>query len=77
MTETMHFVQTFKKEGRRYISGQPQACKTSDQALSMGLRAADRMAGVVVFSVTGEPEFGECDPPVVLALHGDIPQGAF
>lgn len=77
MTETMHFVQTFTKQGRRYISGQPQSCKTSDHALSRGLRAAERMAGVVVFSITGEPEFGEFDAPVVLARHGDVPQDAF
>lgn len=25
------------------------------------------------FSVTGEPEFGEFEPPVVLARYGEVP----
>lgn len=73
MTETTHFVQTFKKQGRRLIGGAPQQCKNPDQARLKGLRASDSAAGVVVFSVTGEPEFGESDPPVVLARYGEIP----
>jgi hypothetical protein len=73
MPITEHFVQTFKKQGRRLIGGQPQSYKTPDQARVRGLRASDTAAGVVVFSVTGEPEFGEFDPPVVLARYGEIP----
>jgi hypothetical protein len=38
-----------------------------------GLKASDTAAGVVVFSVTGEPEFGEFDAPVVLARYGEVP----
>lgn len=74
MAETSHFVQTFKKQGRRLIGGQPEMCKTPDQARMRGLRASDHSIGVVVFSVTGEPEFGEFEPPVVLARYGEIPQ---
>ncbi|MDB5552812.1 MAG: hypothetical protein JWL86_2796 [Rhizobium sp.] len=74
MAETAHFVQTFKKQGKRLVASQPQPFKTPDQARLRGLRAADSAAGVVVFSVTGEPEFGEFDAPVVLARYGEVPQ---
>lgn len=73
MAETSHFVQTFKKQGRRLIGGQPQQCKTPDQARVKGLRASDTAIGVVVYSITGEPEFGEFDAPVVLASYGEVP----
>lgn len=72
MPKTSHFVQIFGKRGRRLISGHPEECKTSDQAFDRALRALDRAAGVVVFSVTGEPEFGEVEPPVVLARYGEV-----
>jgi hypothetical protein len=74
MAETSHFVQTFKKQGRRLVGSPPQPFKTPDQARVRGLKASDTAAGVVVFSVTGEPEFGEFDAPVVLARYGEVPQ---
>ncbi|MDB5618545.1 hypothetical protein [Tardiphaga sp.] len=74
MAETSHFVQTFKKQGRRLVASQPQPFKTPDQARLRGLKASDAADGVVVFSVTGEPEFGDFDAPVVLARYGEVPQ---
>jgi hypothetical protein len=74
MSQTEHFVQTFKKQGRRLVARQPERCKNPDQARLRGLRASDSADGVVVFSVTGEPEFGEFEPPVVLARYGELPQ---
>jgi hypothetical protein len=53
MAETSHFVQTFKKQGRRLVGSPPQPFKTPDQARVRGLKASDTAAGVVVFSVTG------------------------
>jgi hypothetical protein len=73
MSLTEHFVQTFKKQGRRLIPKPPERCKGPDHAKIRGERAAEYSDGVVVFSVTGEPEFGEFEPPVVLARHGDVP----
>lgn len=74
MSETLHFVQTFKKKGRALVGSPLEKCKTSDQARMRGLRASDHAAGVVVFSVTGEAEFNEFDPPVVIARYGEVPR---
>jgi hypothetical protein len=63
-----------KQQGRRLVARQPERCKSPDQARVRGLRASDTADGVVVFSVTGEPEFGEFEAPVVLARYGEIPQ---
>lgn len=71
MAETSHFVQTFKKQDRRLLASQPQLYKTPDQARLRDLKAADTAAGVVMFSVTGEPEFGAFDAPVVPARYGE------
>jgi hypothetical protein len=73
MSVTEHFVQTFKRQGRRLIAKQPERCKGPDQARARGERAAGHADGVVVFSVTGEPEFGEFEPPAVLARYGEVP----
>lgn len=73
MAQTDHFVQTFKKQRGRLVPGQPQKFKTPDQARIRGLKASDSAIGVVVFSVTGEPEFGEFESPVVLARYGEVP----
>lgn len=71
--KTDHFVQTFKKQGRRLIAGPPQVCKTPEQARARGLKASEHSDGVLVFSVTGEPEFDEFDAPVVMASYGEVP----
>lgn len=73
MAVTEHFVQTFKRQGRRLIAKQPERCKGADQAKLRAERAAQHSDGVVAFSVTGEPEFGEFDAPVVLMRRGDLP----
>lgn len=74
MPETSHFVQTFKKKGRMLVGSPLEKCKTSDQARMRGLRASDHALGVLVFSVTGEPEFDEFDAPVVIASYGEVPE---
>ncbi|MGM4992690.1 hypothetical protein [Tardiphaga sp. 841_E9_N1_2] len=73
MSETEHFVQVFKRDGRRLVGQQPERCKSPEQARVRGARAAEHAAGVLVFSVTGEPEFGEFEPPVVLQRYGEVP----
>ncbi|WP_398471530.1 hypothetical protein [Tardiphaga sp.] len=73
MSETQHFVQKFRKKGRMLIGAQPELCKTPEQAKVRGEKAAEHSVGVVVFSVTGEPEFGEFESPVVVAKYGETP----
>jgi hypothetical protein len=73
MAVTELFVQTFKRQGRRLIAKQVERCKGVDQARARGERAAERADGVIVFSITGEPEFGEFEAPMVLARFGDVP----
>lgn len=62
-----------QQEGPIARRGHLERCKSVDQAKVRGERAAEHSAGVVVFSVTGEPEFGEFEPPVVVAKYGEIP----
>lgn len=73
MAQTEHFVQTFRKQGKRLVGKPPERCKGPDHARARAHRAAEQADGVVAFSITGEPEFGEFDPPLVLAKHGDTP----
>lgn len=74
--QTDHFVQTFKRQGKRLVANQPEKCRDEFQAKRRGLKAAEHAAGVLVFSVTGEPEFNEFEAPVVVERYGDVPENA-
>ena len=74
MPRTDHFVQRFRRKGRALIASQPEPCKSLQAALDRAARVADSAAGVAVVAVTGEPEFGEYEPPVVIASYGDVPE---
>lgn len=71
--QTDHFVQTFKRQGKKLVASQPERCRDEIQARKRGQKAAEYAAGVLVFSVSGEPEFNEYEPPVVLSRFGDVP----
>jgi hypothetical protein len=73
MPETLHFVQRFQKNGRRFVGRQPELCASADHALSRGKRAAEDAAGVVVYSLVCEPDFGEIEPAVIIATYGETP----
>jgi hypothetical protein len=74
MPTTDHFVQRFHRKGRALIAGQPEPCKSLQAALDRAARIADSAAGVAVVAVTGEPEFGEYEPPEVVARYGEVPR---
>lgn len=71
--QTDHFVQTFRRQGKKLVASRPERCRDEIQAKKRGQKAAEYVAGVLVFSVTGEPEFNEYEPPVVLARYGEVP----
>lgn len=73
MPRTDHFVQKFSRKGRALIAGQPEPCKSLQHALSRAEKIAGSADGVAVVAVTGEPEFGEFEPPVVVARYGEVP----
>jgi hypothetical protein len=72
--QTDHFVQTFRRMGRKLVAQPPQACRSADHAI---LRAEQlgqgEHKGAIAISVSGESEFGDFEPPVVLKFVGDVP----
>jgi hypothetical protein len=72
--QTDHFVQTFKRVGKKLVAQPPQACRSADHAkLRAEQLGQGEQKGAIAISVSGEPEFGEFEPPVVLARYGDVP----
>lgn len=74
---TVFCVQTFMKKGRVLTPGPLRQFGTGQEALQSGESLKDRSAGVVVYSVEGEPAFDYWSEPKVLASHGQVPALAF
>jgi hypothetical protein len=73
MTTTIFCVQTYWRDSRRLNSGALRQFKQEEQAREAGLSASRRHDGVIVYSLTGEPQFEFWGDPVVLATHGETP----
>ncbi len=72
--QTDHFVQTFKRVGKKLVAQPPQPCRSADHAILRAEKLGQGAGiGAVAIAVTGEPEFQEFEPPVVLARIGEIP----
>ncbi len=70
---TVYCVQTYSKKGRELAKGPLRQCGSSKEALAKGEDLSRRAAGVVVFSVEGDPTFDYWSEPRVLAEHGQVP----
>lgn len=72
--KTFYVVQPFIKGKRGGLKAEPAIQSPSESAAILrGERIADSKAGVLVFSITGDPEMGDFDEPVFLARHGEVP----
>ncbi len=74
--KTIYCVQTYSGGKREFIKGPLRQFKTPDEATAMGAELSRRVPGVIVFSVSGEPDFDCWDEPAVLAVHGRVPREA-
>lgn len=70
---TVYCVQTYWRDRRRLNMGDLRQFMKEDEARSAGERSALRQDGVIVYALTGEPEFDYWGEPRVLATYGETP----
>lgn len=72
--KTFYVVQPFVKGKRGGLKAEQAIQAPSESAAILrGEWLSESKAGVLVFSISGDPEMGEFDEPVFLARHGDVP----
>jgi hypothetical protein len=72
--KTFYIVQPFSQALRgRLHADPPVSASDAAHALRLANRLAERKAGVVAFSRTGDPDLGELDDPIILARYGQLP----
>ncbi len=72
--ETLFFAQSFSRRGRKLVAGTAERFKTRDSAKEAAARMASTKDGAIAFEVTGDPESGDYDDPVVLFKEGTLPR---
>ncbi|MBD3817897.1 MAG: hypothetical protein IE912_03145 [Brevundimonas diminuta] len=73
MMQTIYCVQTYRRQGRQVEAGQLRQFAEETAAVNAGNALAPRVAGVVVYALTGEPEADFWDEPKLLFSHGATP----
>ncbi|MFD2237131.1 hypothetical protein [Aureimonas populi] len=74
--QTLYIVQQFEKQGRKLVKGRALDFRSAAEAVARAERDAVRFAGVVAVTVTVDTETGETlEDPVILAQHGEVPEG--
>lgn len=54
-------------------AGQPIMAASGPNAIKMAQKMKGRVAGVVAFSKTGDPETGDYDDAMILTILGSVP----
>ena len=72
-SETLHLVQTFRKEGRALKADPQQRFRTPEGAVATAKRLSERKAGVVAYSIEVDNEADFASEPVVLFRAGQVP----
>ncbi|ODT80609.1 MAG: hypothetical protein ABS76_15640 [Pelagibacterium sp. SCN 64-44] len=73
-TVTHFVVQAYRKGKRGKIEAEePKVARDENNALAMAERLALSRHAVIAFSRTGDKETGDFDDPVILAMHGAVP----
>lgn len=70
---TIYCVQSYWKDRRRLNTGDLRQFKDEAKARSHGERASRRQDGVLVYSLSGDPELDWWGKPTVLASYGETP----
>lgn len=71
---TVFCVQTYGRKDGRLVGTQRHEFTSATEAEDLGRRLAVTAAGVVVFSVEGDPEAEAWDEPEIFAVHGEAPR---
>ncbi len=72
--KTQYLVLPYKLGARNKVEAQQaQSCRTDGEALRTGERMAKRFLGVVVISQDYDEQADFAADPVVLAIHGTVP----
>lgn len=70
---TVYCVQPFWWDRRKLSAGRLRQFKQEEDAVQAGLALSLKEVGVLVFSVTGNPEADYWEEPRLLASHGEVP----
>lgn len=71
---THYVVQAYRKMGKKIVADEPKIANDENHCLRLAEATAGRRHGVIAFSRTGDADTGDCDDPVILATHGEIPE---
>ena len=74
--KTIYGAWPYWQDGRRLVSGTPEQYRTRPEAERAAERLYENHAGVVIYSVTGCPEFDTWGDPRTLSVIGTVPIGA-
>lgn len=74
MATTVYCVETFWRNGRKLERGQLRQFAEPQLAEAVGRELGARMPGVLVYSVTGEPDADYWGEPEEIARYGDAPR---
>lgn len=73
---TVFCVQCFAGLTGPMVKGRLWQFGSEDDAQQAGYLLENRVAGFVIFRVSGEPDFGVWEDPVVLRTYGRLPDDA-
>lgn len=71
--KTFYNVQAVLRHNNKLVQGQLRQFDNPDSALKVGEELAQRVAGVVVFKISGDPEADIWGEPETLVVHGEVP----
>lgn len=76
MATVIYCVETFWRNGQKLERGQLRQFAEPLTAKAVGRELGARMPGVLVYSISGEPEADCWDEPEEIARYGDAPTSA-
>lgn len=72
---TRYVIQTYQRGSKGFlVPDQPQLAKDKQHCEALAERLGIAGKVLVAFSRSGQPDTGEWDDAVILAIHGDLPQ---
>jgi hypothetical protein len=72
---THYVVQAFRKGKRGKVEAEePKIARDANNCRAMAERLSATRHAVVAFSRTGDSDTGDFDDPVILAVHGEVPE---
>jgi hypothetical protein len=73
---TLYYTQTFWWDGRKLAANVAKRHKKDEEARRAAELASHRNAGVIAYSVTGDPEWDDWSDMKVLVEIGEVPEFA-